>query len=201
MRSLLAALVALLAVLTPAFADHPVQNVPAGPTEPAAALAEMATDGYVLEVTRASERVFEVRVLHRQEPLFIGPFSVFEGPQGQLALDRVAVVAQDQACATGAACGNIGLWLHSARVNPVTGDVQVPTAGFYPAQTHALRSDLGGTFLEVTIDAPLNPTFTGGVIAVVGITGDDWVRGFYNSAKLAAPLDALDAVPQPIRIS
>lgn len=198
-RSIL--VLAILAVASStALANHPVGHVPPSNLEPAAALLEMATDGYVVEVTRASERVFEIRVLHQQELTSVGGVPV----AAQYAFDRVDVRSTARTCATNAACGNEGIWLHGLRVDLTgTGQNQLPHQGFYPAQTHAVKQDLAGSYLEVTITQAFSPTYQGAANAVVTIDtpGKDWVRGMYNAAKLVAPLDALDAVPQLVRFA
>jgi hypothetical protein len=107
--------------------------------------------------------------------------------------------------------GNSGLWLHTLRYDPLQGELVLPTEGLRVDQTVERVLDVSGDFhlLRITI-APtvvFDPTFQGAGIAVVDIPtvengqpSQDWVRGFYNPAKLAIALDALDAVPFVFRI-
>jgi hypothetical protein len=202
-RSILVLAVLAVASST-AYANHPIGHIGPGPTEPFVALAEMAADGYMVEIVRTGNKVFEVRVLHVQDFTTIGGVGV----GAQYTFDRVDVTGgapgSMRTCSTNATCSNQGLWLHGLRLNPASGEGnQLPHAGFYPAQTHEFLEDLGGRYLRVTITQDFDPDYNGAVNAVTPIkagAGSDWVRGMYNTAKLVAPLDALDAVPQLVRI-
>lgn len=200
-----------------ALAGHAVNHLPANELEPVTALVEMATDGYVFEISRPGERVFEVRVLHRQSFFEVGSVDPWASPLGQYALDRVDVLGPaSRACATAAACGNQGLWLHGLRL--ATGGVpgpcpnpQLPTQGCYAPQTLEVLSDGAATYLRITLNHDFEPAFSGAAIAVAELpcteslscqlASTSWARGFYNTAKLALPLDVLDAVPEIVRIN
>lgn len=211
MRSQFVLFLASLVAFSPlAVANHPVSHAQPQEAEPIAALVEMATDGYVLQITRPSEQVFEVRVLHRQSFFTLADLDPWETPLGQYASDRVDVLGPaSQSCATAADCGNSGLWLHGLRLisgNPAQPcDMQVPLDGCFAPQTLEVLSEASGTFARITLDHDFEPTYVGSAIAVVPIALDDgetdWVRGFFNTLKVALPLDVLDAVPEPVRVS
>lgn len=217
MSAKIAAVVALLALALPAWANHNPstlqvagQEIPLGevfparpgPTEPVLVWPEIARDGYLVQITRVEARVFDIRVLHQQELVTFGNLPVY----AQYALDPVGIVAKEGACDHSGTCGNVGLWLHSLRaaagcstLPSCEPSATTPIEGLYLPQTHALSGD--GTTLRVTLGGePFSPAFNGAVNAVVTLDNGHWVRGFYNVAKLAVPLDALDAFPEPIRI-
>ena len=205
MRSTIAVtFLALLAVAAPtAWAHHAVVHAQPGATEPVAALVEMATDGYVLDISRQApqNRVFDIHVLHIQDLVVLAGGTVSQ----QYAHDGVAVVGSAEAvsCLVPADCGDAGIWLHGLRAGGFPPAVtQTPDQGFYPAQTlQVITPASGAPYLRVTITAAFDPaTYQGAALGYVNIEDGQWVRGFYNSAKATLPVDALDSVPELVRV-
>lgn len=217
MRSLIAISVLAGLVAAPlALAGHPVSHVPTNELEPALALAEMATDGYVFQITRPSSKVFEVRVLHRQSFFEVSGFDPFATPLGQYGLERADLLGPaSRACATSAACSSQGVWLHGLRLSATNApspcpNPQVPIQACYAPQTVEVLQDAGGDYARITITHTFAPTYAGAANVVlplrcdlseIGCTdGTTWARGMFNTAKVALPLDALDAVGEIVRI-
>lgn len=168
----------------------PLPEVPLAPVcEGLSFFVEAATDGYVLQVQRTAPATFEVRVRHGLDP---------GAPTGPLPLGAplVALAPGDRTCATAAACDNNGLWVHALQGG--AGDDGNPLTGRYFPQTIAAAAD----GLSWTIALAGTPASAEQVtlVAVVGLASGEWARGFYNPAKLALPLDALDAAPYPTSV-
>lgn len=216
MRSLIVVAVLAGLVAAPlALAGHNVSHLDENKElEPVLALAEMATDGYVFQISRPAERVFEVRVLHRQSFFEVGGQDPWASPLGQYGLERVDLLGPAfQTCATRAACSDQGLWLHGLRLTTSGApgpcpNPQVPTQPCYAPQTVAVLQDAGGDYARITITHDFEPTFAGAASVVLDLPcsgigcqdGQTWARGYFNTAKIALPLDALDAVPEPLRL-
>lgn len=215
MRSLIVVAVLAGLVAAPlALASHNVSHLPSNELEPATSLVEMATDGYVFLITRPAEKVFEVRVLHRQSFFEVGGFDPWESPLGQYGLERVDLLAPAfQACATSAACSDQGLWLHGLRLATASApgpclNPQLPTQPCFAPQTVEVLQDAGGDYARITITYDFEPTFAGAASVVLDLPcsgigcqdGQTWGRGYFNAAKIALPLDALDAVPETVRL-
>lgn len=154
--------------------------------------AEMAHDGYLVLIERAGERSFDVRVLAEQVL-----FSVGGQPVGfQYASDPVDVAAP----------AGPALFLQTLRVGEPCDGLTLPVARCHPEQAIEVRTGADGhTFLHIDIvGPPFDPTFQGAVGAqVVVLDGGapQRVEGYFNIAKLALPLDALDAVADVVRIT
>jgi hypothetical protein len=204
-RSLpLLALAVLVAPLAAEAAVAPPAPAPALPGTAAFAV-EVANDGYVVQATRVSQDVFEVRVLHTQPLTSIaGQPIAGQYATGGVTLADPAAFATCNAADPQDADLCEGLWLHGLRVNGNGGVVQVPTDGFFPAQEVEHFNDATGDGLRITLQQTFQPTYQGvGVLAVEvqNATGTHLVRGYYDEVKSALPLDALDAVPQVLRVS
>lgn len=208
MRLVPFAMLALL-VAPAALADHPVNNDPLtlfenfGETcndgeleaiqfrfyhvcNDANGLVEVATDGYVLAITRTSPASFEVRVRHAVEP-FDGALDDVRAP---LAVPYVPLSAIDAACGSPADCAGRGFYIHGLVESSGDGN---PLSGTYLEQ----RITENDGVWSVTFTAPPDHPVYVSIVGVVTLTDGTYVRGFYNPAKLALPLDPLDAVPYP----
>lgn len=152
-------------------------------------LVEVATDGYVLAIARVDDVTFTIKVRHAiftfEDP---GADPLFHPLSAPVALPLVNLSVEDVDCLVAADCDGIGLWSHGL------GDDSNPFTGHYLPQR--VRS-LDATTWEVTFLAPsAAPAYTS-LVGVVTLAQPEWLRGFYNPAKLATPIDALDAVPYP----
>lgn len=153
--------------------------------------AEMADDGYMLRIERVGERVFDVHALAEMELFSVGgePITLQYASVPVDILPAGAPVLFFQTLRAAAPCDS----------EPAMLPVQRCTLGQAAA---VLAAPDGHAFLRVTLtDPPYDPYLLGAIGARVQVEGGAWVEGYYNIAKLALPLDALDAVSDPVRIA
>lgn len=156
-------------------------------------LVEVATDGYVLAIARVDDVTFTIKVRHSvltvEDP---GEEDLFYPVSAPVALSLVNLSAVDAVCRVAVDCNYIGFWSHGFTddVNPLTGEY-----------LHQRVRSLDATTWEITLLSPsADPAYASlvGVVSLeqlVSLQQPEQVRGFYNPAKLATPIDALDAVP------